>query len=287
MRLLFALLAYLVFPVPAMAGNTEIAVPVDSSMSELYVSAQSADAQQTRTTDNKPIDPVYLELARATGGQVLAIDPKSMGTSAGQQILQQVISGNNGRENVLMMEKNLDGTGVPFAASLVRPDGSVVKVSEAGVITNQTGNGQMWTIARPVAGEWKLRLSGSGTISVAATAKTPVFLFGARYMRLGGDGVHMGYFPDENQNPPAGSRRMIEFNASDDANQLQDVHFLILKPDGTQLAGISEGASHNSGQDDYGYTVIVPDQPYRFALMAKDSGENSVQRTYPALFGLR
>lgn len=269
-------------PQSVRAGNIELSLPVDASMKEVYVSIQSTDEAQTHTADSRKIDPSYSAIAQATGGQVFVLDPASMLSSAGPQAITQIIAGSAGGENVVTVSRRLEGSGVPLAAALLRPDGSVVKVGDVGVVTNQTNNGQMWSVTTPVAGLWKLQLSGAGVVSISAMAKTPVSLFAARFVERGGRPGHEGLFASKNQNPFKGSRQQVELALS--ATGLKDVRFIMQDEAGRQIAQLDDIKVRSSDGQEVVVGMNVPNVPYRFVLLANDAQGNAVQRVFPALF---
>lgn len=271
---LLAGLCFLAIPGKTVAedkSGLDYVIPVDSSIEKLFVSVQPL----TPTFDGKKIDPVYLELARSTGGSVVAMEKVESSTL--------FLNASMNTETVMEVDGKLKAGDIPLAFALYKPSGEELSLKQDGVEVSNSKNGGIISVKSPQAGNWKLHVSGSNPVSVRVTAKTNLFIVSARFVEIGGRLGHQGYFPKDDQTPYAGKKEMLEISIGNGNKQFSDLEFAFIGVDGKILQSLKSMKAQNSGKEYFMGEVIIPSEPYRIAMLGTDSSGVAFQRNLAPL----
>jgi hypothetical protein len=176
-------------------------------------SAQDSQQQPSRQNHGSiHIDPAYQDVATATGGQVLAINPSELGSTEAMGLF---ISGSYTHDaDVLSVSDKVSGQpkSYPFPVDstvqslyvsvsgevetrLQRPDESIVYQGERGVDAAKLRQAALFTVATPEQGPWVITIQGSGAYSLLVKAKSDLRLDSFEFVELRGRPGHEGYFP--------------------------------------------------------------------------------------------
>jgi hypothetical protein len=175
--------------------------------------AQSSQQQPSKQRQGPiRIDPVYEDLATATGGQVLAINPTELGSTEAMGLF---MSGSYTHDaDVLAASDRVAGLPKSYRfpvdstvrslyvsisgemeTTLQRPDESVVYQGERGVEVAKLRQAALFTIAAPQPGPWTVTMKGSGPYSLLVKANTELRFDSFEFVEFRGRPGHEGYFP--------------------------------------------------------------------------------------------
>ncbi|MDQ3756038.1 MAG: hypothetical protein M3371_15065 [Acidobacteriota bacterium] len=175
----------------------------------------------------RPIDPSYVEISEATGGHTFILAPSELGEPKSLALSNAEVNGY--RETVMRVSGKLAGGSQEFlvpvdtsirsiafivfieckdAISITLPSGVEAVPSTSGVEDNNFLVGRMVTVADPISGVWRVRVSGKGIYTAVAQAKTEVALEDFKFVKLGGRPGHEGYFPVKGM-PRAGVEQKV------------------------------------------------------------------------------
>ena len=158
-----------------------------------------------------PIDPSYVRVANATGGQALPLGPTEVGAAA------SLMAASFNAETVFWATAPLASSGqtitVPVdgvtsrVAFVLSTDGSIadMTVTDPGGTLVTAGTGvdafgfgcvRGFAVERPVAGEWTVRAGGAGTYWFVVHARSDLGLDDAAFVQVAGRPAHEGLFRD-------------------------------------------------------------------------------------------
>ncbi|HKY01744.1 MAG TPA: hypothetical protein VJM53_04255 [Burkholderiales bacterium] len=302
-------------PELSMAG-TFLAVDAASPDSRLFIytdaSAKDASlvgavanlAAKKRITLNtalsgncSPYDPVYFELARKTGGQVLIMTRNEPGSTLANMMAPLV------KNDVhLLLQASLEMTGAPvsyavpidetitqasFSVGMVtkgvitlkRPDGSAVVAGQPGVVITDVIGGKIFTVDAPAVGNWSVEIQGTGTTLITASGSTPLYPHKFDFVNLQGRPGHEGLFPIAGA-PVAGKTqkvRALVFGA------YASINFSFRSPVGALISNMSlVGNDPDAATDeDLVGTVTPPSEPFLVYVTGNTPAGNPFQRVVP------
>lgn len=250
-----------------------------------------------------PIDPIYEEIARETGGQVVVVQNTASAVADSYSLIEPELTGD--LEPVLIMEKTLGDTPITTSfpvdstmTSLVvavhmdtkgdirlyRPNDFEVQTGDADTTITELPNGRVINISDPEAGNWQLSVAGlSGvTYSLAVSGNTPLRLSRFGFVELKGKVAHEGYFPIDGD-PIAGTSStamaklfgpfaVASFMLADESASLIDTPTLI------------QGADYAAEDDFVGTVVLQPGARFRAYVTGNDENGFTFVRAYPSTF---
>lgn len=247
----------------------------------------SVDAQQRRSQPGWPcngtVDPVYVQMAEATGGVVTLLKPAELlGVSAERKASdahEEVVFRAGGQlgEGVYEFDIPLDST-IESAyflismqclktATVVQPSGQEVRIEADGVEYHRFEAIRLFTIPAPVPGPWTIRVSGRGYLSVLVKGKTNLRLADVTF----GDGT----FPIKRE------RQQLRVSMSGDANQ---IGFQLLSSIGATLERLTLTLEEErEGGRTYAGDVTPPNADARVAVTGTDAGGFRFQRVWHKL----
>lgn len=247
----------------------------------------SVNAQQRSRQPGWPcngtVDPVYVQMAEATGGVVSLLKPgELLGVSAetkASDAHDEVVfrAGGQVGEGVYEFDVPLDST-IESAyffismqclktAAVVQPSGHEVHTDAEGVEYHRFEAIRLYTIPKPVPGPWTIRISGRGYLSVVVKAKTQVRLAAVTF----GDGT----FPIKRE------RQQLRVRMSGDASQ---IGFQLLSSIGATLEPLALNLEEElEGDRTYAGDVTPPNADARVAVTGIDAAGFRFQRVWHQL----
>jgi hypothetical protein len=279
----------------------------DSALAANVTAAASAKNIQVNMNifgSCSPIDPVYGQVARQTGGQLFVLQqseasailslatpqlgahPATLLSTTGvlKPGVQTVDIPVNANIAKLTVSVSMDTKG---SITLLQPNGAPVTSGPTVVITSFSA-GQVITKTLPTPGLWRLQFSGSGSYSVSALASlqpdqvdTSIDLRLVEFETMAGRTGHAAYFPITGQ-PIAGTAQTILAKLY---GPFGTATFSLVAQDGSLLLPLvlAQGDS-NAAATDFVGTATLPSQPFRVAVKGNDTSGNPYQRVFPELF---
>ena len=277
--------------------------------------AQQPDQQQPPRDPNRPIkvDPTYQKLADETGGTVYVFDrehPEKMGAiMAADYLAKHALVTTHGEINGFRsFEAALEGNESKLVVTatgsnlksieLRRPNGSAVVDDGTQNLYTKLGNGGMFVVSNPEAGNWTAVLNGEGNYSVrmnvapgsdshraspAVTTPSPaaaddIEFDGFEFQQIGGRPGHEGLFKIDGY-PVAGKTYPVEARIS---GAFSTVRFEFRSPEGEPLQTLDlkrDREHHLREQRVYTGEVAAPSVPFRINAAGLDQHGNRFQRS--------
>ena len=259
--------------------EVEFAIPVDSSVNELFVTVQPA----VPTFDGRKVDSVYDKIAKATGGSLFVMDKNS----------DSVVPMNASfyTEVVMVSKAKLVAGDSPIVLNLYSPSGEELPVKQEGVESTNLNSGKVISIKSPKVGIWKAKVTGSNEVSIKVTAKTNIYILDAKLVELGGRTGHQGYFQKDDQTPYSGKKEMLEITISkgssiipENDHNISNLKFAFISEDGKVLRYLENMQPENSRGEDFFGEVTIPDKNFMIAMLGTDDKGIAFQRNFAPLF---
>ena len=282
-----------------MLSRTFAAIPflvVAGLTINLPATAQDGQQQSRPFTPGTcgPVDPSYIRIAEASGGQPMFLQPSEM-AAAGHLMRSSVSSSSDavlystahlgGQKRSYSVPIDTSVRSVTFTLSfdapgtrmtLQRPSGSAV-VSGGGVEISEWTCGRIVTVDSPEKGEWRVELSGTGRFWLRVEAKSELYLLTAEFVRLGGRPGHAGYFRIAGQ-PLARRPQHLRVTLS---GGLRSAEFRRVSATGDPLQPLRMAVTDSDGEDhEYMGTVTLPTQSFRVAASGRDENGLPFERWY-------
>jgi hypothetical protein len=230
------------------------------------------------------VDPSYTRVTNSTGGQVLPLGPTEVGAAA------PLMSASFGAETVFWATASftpaaqtiavpVDGVTerVAFVAST---DGSIADMSVVdpggapvtpgtGIEALHFGCVRGLAVERPLAGEWKIRIAGTGTYWFVVHAKSSLGLDDAAFVREGGRPGHEGLFRISGQ-PMRGRPALLRARVT--REEIADATFdlVSMSGEGLQAVGLSPVTTSTAEEEYVGEIARLPDVPFRVRVSGRD-----------------
>jgi hypothetical protein len=274
----------------------------------LVLAIQNLSAQD-QVSSSKPgwpcvagraIDPVYIQTAEATGGQVFLFDRTE---AARSMVLVQhshkhdetifrsmgtLVSGS--REFHFPVDSTVESLMLSVtlqclrSITVYRPSNTDVHSGEPDVDDNVFRSGRILILTKPQAGPWRIRIAGAGLFFVTVQAKSSISLGRVEFVEPGGRIGHEGVFPVKGAIHP-GERRTLALGITAPAG---DTAFRLLNSAGETLEQLEAQVS-NEGADDREFLATFPlrHSDFRVAVEGRDLAGYPYQRVLPRLFQIR
>jgi hypothetical protein len=245
-----------------------------------------------------PMDASYTRVANATGGQPLPLGPTEVGATA------PLMTASFGTETVFWATAPLGPSGqtisVPVdgvtsrAAFVLSTDGSIAEMTVtdprgtpvtpgAGVDAFLFGCVRGFSVERPVAGEWTIRVAGVGTYWFVVHAASTLGLDDAAFVQVAGRPGHEGLFEIPGL-PVAG--RPTTLRARITREDVSEATFDLVSLGGVRLQGIelSPVTPSRTEEEHVGEIARLPDVPFRVRVSGRDRTGAAYQRVSRAAF---
>ena len=245
-----------------------------------------------------PIDPSYVRVANATGGQVLPLGPTEVGAAA------PLMTASFNSETVLWATAPLASSGqtitvpvdgvtsrVAFVLSTddsiadmtVTDPGGTLVTAGPGVEPFSFGCVRGVAVERPLAGEWTVRAGGVGTYWFVVHARSNLGLDDAAFVQVAGRPAQEGLFKIPGQ-PVAG--RPAALRARVTREEVSDATFDLVSMSGEHLQAIElSPVTASSTEEEYvGEIANLPSVPFRVRVSGRDRTSAVYQRVSRAAF---
>ena len=248
-----------------------------------------------------PPDPLYFELAAASGTQVVFVDPLEVGdtlvTLASARVEAPLTPVFQARENLqfvgarsysffvdatigrLLVTAGLESK---TSVTLKDPSGAPVQLGQVGVNVLDAAEATIYRVDPPrlSVGTWSIDLVGSGEVGVSVQANSELELLSVDAVSLT-DTFHPMYQPISGQ-PPANSTQTLLARM---LGPFGSPTFDLVRFDGTVVAavGLSPSAPFAS-YDEFTGAVPMPNEPFYLRATGTESSQGTpYQRVFPTL----
>lgn len=257
----------------------------------------------TVTGSCSPIDPAYIQVAQATGGQVFYISPYEVGQIF--PLIEPTITGD--QEPILLVQDVHDGTVKSYmvpvdpsvkaltfsitsenlgSVKVYRPSGVQVSASDTDVTEVAFSRGRIVSVTEPGAGEWRLEITGAGSLSASVLGNSGIGLYDFAFVEelavRGNTGVFsitgqpvVSTDPQLAQAYLLGDVATAEFELRNLAGEV--IKTIPLKPG-------SEDPLQRVPYDSHFGAFVLPDETFRVYVTGEDASGAYFQRAYPAAF---
>ncbi|CDG82999.1 VCBS domain-containing protein [Janthinobacterium agaricidamnosum] len=239
-----------------------------------------------------PLDPVYLQLANETGGQVFFLS----GGEAGQVTQLADLVGRNNAVQVLSvvdtfpaaktyrvpvdasmrrLTVSVSGTAqnVLPAVSLTRPDGVLVTPADAATYLSLS-SGVIISIELPAIGAWTLKVDGAPDVTYVNVSGIADLAFTSfKLARFGGQPPHQGLFPIDGEPGPGDAVYGLAALAGGPANAA----FQLRRKNDTPISDLAL-AQDATDPDKFFGPLTVPGETFLAYVTGKDASGNDYQR---------
>jgi hypothetical protein len=245
----------------------------------------------------RAIDPSFVQVAEATGGQVFLFDRseaarslvlvrnrgkhedtiyRSMGTlSTGPRELSFPV---DSTVESLMVSVSLQ---CPQSITIYRPSNTEVHGGEPDVDENRFKSGLISIITRPEAGAWRMRIAGTGMFFAVVQAKSAISFHYAEFVEPGGRPGHEGLFPVK-EPLHMGEHRTVSVHLTAPAGEKA---FRIVNSAGETLEPLDlKPVAESADEREFLGTLTLKHAAFRMAVEGRDAGGYPYQRELPSLF---
>lgn len=248
------------------------------------------------------VDPVYEDIARQTGAQLIVLDNTEAAVSSYYSIIEPELTGD--LEQMLIAEDELasdsesfslpvDSTMTGFAVSvnmtpkgtikLYRPTGSEVVSGDTDATITDMPGGLYIFMDSPAPGSWILTLSGNAgdAYTLRMTGNTTLRIERFEFVEMKGQLFHEALYALDGQ-PVLGTAVTALANLS---GALNTTRFVLADAAGYILKDIvlSQGNSYAAPEDFVG-DIELPSESFRLYVMGTDSAGYNYLRAFPSMF---
>lgn len=248
-----------------------------------------------------PVHEAYIDIAEKTGGQVFLIHQNEVENL--DVLIQPIVTGD--RQPILIVSDVVSGsekkipvavdssistltisTTVDSGISLVlhRPDGTSVKDSDPDAKIVHLSSGPVFEIENPVDGEWNIKISGNGKVSVSAFGNSTIELRDVAFVEIKGRALHQGLFPIDGLPVSEGTSY---FRGLLNREGVSDISYQLRDEKGSVISVISAVKGRITGRESITYwaeSASLPDKPFRIYATGTDSNGKNFLRAFPTVF---
>lgn len=268
---------------------------------------QPQSPAQTQTPQPKPgwpcvagraVDPSYVKAAESTGGQVFLFDRSEAGRSLA------LMRNSRTHENTIFRSTDtlstatreftfpVDSTVESLMVSVslqclqsiavFRPTNTEVHAGESDAKEeDRFKSGLILILAKPAAGEWRVRIAGAGLFFAVVTAKSSISLDRAEFVELGGRPGHEGLFPVKGP-VHVGEQRTLSIAVTAPAGEKT---FRLIDSAGNTLEPLDlKAPGENSEGSEFVGVLALKHSAFRVAVLGRDEAGYPYQRVLAPLF---
>jgi von Willebrand factor A domain-containing protein 7 len=247
-----------------------------------------------------PADPAYIHAANETGGIPMFLQ-RSEAAKAFHLVRE---STRNNVSTVFWATGTLDGkpqtiaipvdsvtTRITFTFSvdtkgnqlrLTQPSGGAIREGLAGVEDTELNCGRILTVSSPEAGEWHAEIFGAGRFWIEAQAQSAIHFIAVEFVKKGGRPGHEGLFRIQGQ-PLWGTPATLQASLS--ASATKSTEFYLVTDGGQTIQQLQMHAVSSDREFlEFVGSVDLPIEPFRVAVMGRDSNGKQYQRFFSNLF---
>lgn len=249
-----------------------------------------------------PIDPVYEQITRETGGQLVILENNADAVAGYFAVVEPELSGD--LEPVLIISDTLGSNPASYAIpadstmtslvisvnmdskgtiQLFRQNGIEVLPDDSDASITELPNGRIINVSAPSAGTWELKIAGSSGVDYSATvmSNTPLSFKRFSFVELKGLAFHEGLFPIEGQ-PIVGKTITALANVY---GPFASTIFELVAEDGSTIKGVTLSQGHSDASDeDFVGTLALPAERFRAYVRGKDKLGFAFLRAYSPMF---
>jgi hypothetical protein len=165
---------------------------------------------------------------------------------------------------------------------LTQPSGGAVSENSAGTEISELNCGRILTVNAPEAGEWRAEIGGAGKFWLQALGQSDIYFIKSEFVKPGGRPGHEGLFRIQGQ-PLAGAPATLQVSLS--AAPTASSEFYMVSERGQSIQKLPMHAE-NADREFLEFTgrVVLPDVPFRVAVMGRDVNGKPYQRFFSNLF---
>jgi von Willebrand factor A domain-containing protein 7 len=244
----------------------------------------------------RAVDPSFVHVAEATGGQVFLFDrseaTRSMVLAQNRLKHEDTIYRSVGtlstgaREVSFPVDSTVQSLMVSVSlqclqsVTIYRPSNTEMHGGEPDVNENRFKSGLILVLTKPEAGAWRMRIAGTGMFFAVVQAKSAISLDDAEFVELGGRPGHQGLFPIKE--PLHMGPRTLELRVTAPPG---DMRVRLIDSEGKTLAPIDmHPVSETEAARELVGTFDVEHPTFRLAVEGRDTGGYTFQRVLPRLF---
>ncbi len=237
------------------------------------------------------INPSYVKTSEATGGQVFLFDRseaarslvlvKNTGKHEATIYRSMGTLSTGAREFSFPVDSTVESLMVSVSLqclqsiTVYRPGNTEVHGGEPDVDENRFKSGLILILARPSAGEWRIRIAGTGMYFAAISAKSSIALDSAEFVEQAGRPGHEGLFPVKGPFH-IGDRRTLQVALRAPAGEKQ---FRLVDPAGETFEPLDlKSIGEDAIQSQYVGALVVKHAAFRVAVQGVDTAGYPYQR---------
>lgn len=287
---------------PTKAPDTKATSPAPQrhTVSESRVEQEQTNGQLKARANGSclRVDPSYVALSEATGGQTHMLDPSEIEhistlTNLGLKKIRETVFRASGslsgesREFIIPVDTSVNAVAFTVfvecnaAVTIFSPEGT-----EAAALHGENLNlrhGRFVKVDAPSIGKWRVQVAGSGIYTLAVQARTEVTLNRFEFVEFRGRPLHEGYFPLRGQ-PASGTtqKALVEISG-----RVASARLKLIDLNGTELqiaplANLFYDEELNRSAGVVG--ISVPDQEFRMCVEGEDQAGATYLRTIPRTY---
>ena len=260
---------------------------------------------QTQVPQSKPgwpcvagraVDPSYIKAAESTGGQVFLFDrseaARSLALMRNSRAHEKTIFrstdtlSTGARDFTFPVDTTVDSLMVSISLqclqsiAVFRPTNTEVRAGEPDVKEeNRFKSGLILVLTKPPAGDWRVRIAGTGLCFAVVTAKTSISLDRAEFVELAGRPGHQGLFPIKGP-IHIGEQRTLSVAITAPAGEKT---FRLIDAAGATLESLNLKAV-NSDESEFVGTLALKHSAFRVVVLGTDEAGYPYQRVLAPLF---
>lgn len=239
----------------------------------------------------RAVDPSYIKTSEATGGQVFLFDRseaarslvlvKNTGKHEATIYRSMGTLSTGTREFSFPVDSTVESLMVSVSLqclqsiTVYRPINTEVHGGEPDVDENRFKSGLILILSRPPAGEWRVRIAGTGMYFAVITAKSPIALDSAEFVEQAGRPGHEGLFPVKGP-VHIGDRRTVQVALRAPTGEKQ---FRLVDPAGETLEPLDlKSIAEDAIQSEFLGALVVKHPAFRVAVQGVDAAGYPYQR---------
>ncbi|MGB0749641.1 MAG: hypothetical protein ACPGO3_12935 [Magnetospiraceae bacterium] len=269
-------------------------IALAGGLSRVIVILLAIFAPFTGALAQERVDPSYINIAVATGGQVLRLSGEEMALHA--EAIGRILA--DGPEDLLHFWDPEGGSprkiGFPvdstlrslqlaatagrlYSVTLTDPNGRAAENGAEGITLVRYKHGLIALVERPTPGLWTLAIDAEKDVIVTARGRTDLYLVGLNFVRLGGRPGHQGLFPIKGNPHSSAQPQPVSIVISGNPRDV------VLQARDAQGRLIVEAQARPVGGDDFLAEIPVSAQPFRLYVQGVTPTGDAFVRSQGAL----
>jgi hypothetical protein len=165
---------------------------------------------------------------------------------------------------------------------LITPSGGAIKENSLSTEVTELNCGRIVTVGSPQVGEWRAEITGTGRYWLEAKAQSDLYFIDVEFVKKGGRPGHEGLFRIQGQ-PVTGTPGTLQASLS--ASGTKTTEFRLVAETGQTIQKLQMQAVNSDREFlEFVGDVNLPVQPFRVAVIGRDSNGQQYQRFFSSLF---